>query len=322
MAYQNINQYNFKKIYLKPYESVTDISLASDERDYDNEVIYSPFLIAENDGNRMPIKFDFNDDSTYICINCGDFSVDTILSQNYWNPKNINFATCTGITEICDVGLTGIDNGLVKNFSGETIEINSGLYSSYYDIYSRYKYDRRFKMHPITGFTTPINRIYNDDSYNFSYDSNNDGDSVGTYLTLSGGFYQGFYKLQGFDYQILPERYNWGWTTEMLLRYRWTGNTEVGLNKRYPDNKGTFFFMGSRAENKFYHFSNKPPVLNFNGTWSLYVQDFEPPDGGNISSCYLTICQAGVCEIFNSNETNISIPDILFLYLIYSLLNF
>ena len=46
MAYQNINQYNFKKIYLKPYESVTDISLASDERDYDNEVIYSPYLIV------------------------------------------------------------------------------------------------------------------------------------------------------------------------------------------------------------------------------------------------------------------------------------
>ena len=310
MAYQNINQYNFKKIYLKPYESVTDISLASDERDYDNEVIYSPYLIAENDGNRMPIKFDFNDDSTYICINCGDFGVDTILSQNYWNPKNLNFVTCTGITEICDVGLTGIDNGLVKKFSGETIEINSGLYSSYYDIYSRYKYDRRFKMHPITGFTTPINRIYDDNSYTFSYGSNSDGDSVGTYLTLSGGFYQGFYKLQGFDYQILPERYNWGWTTEMLLRYRWTGNTEVGLNKRYPDNKGTFFFMGSRAENKFYHFSNKPPVLNFNGTWSLYVQDFEAFDSGSISSCYLTICQAGVCENFNSNETNITIPDI------------
>jgi len=165
MAYQNINQYNFLKLYLKPLREISDISLTSDEKDYDEEVIFSPYLIAEFDGNRMPLKFDFNSSDTTICVNCGNFSEDTIVSENYWNPKGLDFVNCTGITELCDVGLTGIDNGLVTGFTGQTIEINTGLYSSNEDKFDRYKYDRRFKMHPITGFTTELNRIYDDDSY-------------------------------------------------------------------------------------------------------------------------------------------------------------
>ena len=60
MSYQNINQYNFRRFGLKPVNEITDISLASDEKDYDQEVIFSPFLIANEDGNRMPFKFDLN----------------------------------------------------------------------------------------------------------------------------------------------------------------------------------------------------------------------------------------------------------------------
>jgi subtilisin-like proprotein convertase family protein len=310
MSYQNINQYNFRKLYLKPHGLITDISLASDERSFDSEVIYSPYLIAEDDGNRMPLKFDFNSEDTTICINCNDFEREVIVSEHYWNPENLNLLICTGTTDLCDVGLTGIDNGLVKNFSGETIQINTGLYTLEDDIFSRYKYDRRFKMHAVTGFTNLSNRIFNDDSYSYGYTSRNDGDNVGTYLTLSGGFYQGFYQLQGYNYKVLPERYNWGWTGEFLMRYRWTGNTEVGLNKRYPENKGTFFFMGSRAENKFYHYADGIPPFDFNGEWKLFVQDFEPPDSGSITSCYLTICQSGVCQNYNSDQTNITIPEL------------
>ena len=60
MSYQNLNQYNFRKFRLLPVNEITDICLASDERDYDQEVVFSPLLIGENDGNRMPFKFDFN----------------------------------------------------------------------------------------------------------------------------------------------------------------------------------------------------------------------------------------------------------------------
>ena len=45
MSYQNINQYVFNKFYLKPSSEIMDVSLASDENDYDKEVLFSPYII-------------------------------------------------------------------------------------------------------------------------------------------------------------------------------------------------------------------------------------------------------------------------------------
>ena len=260
MAYQNINQYNFRRWGLIPVNEITDICLASDEKDYDQEVIFSPLLIGEDDGNRMPFKFDFNNSATTICqTSTCSFEYNTIVSENYWNPSNINPNFCPVVTELCDVGLTGIDNGLVEQMSGETIELTTGLYTTSADTYSRYKYDRRMKMHPITGFTTTANRLWNDNSYTYNLSYSTNGNPVGYFTRLNGGFFQGFYKMPGYDYQIFPERVNLGWTAEFMLKYRWTGDTSVGLNNRYPNNKGTFFYMGARAENKFYHYANGSP---------------------------------------------------------------
>ena len=47
MAQQNINQYNFKKWYIKPIQSTFDISLASDGTDYQDEVLFSNKIILE-----------------------------------------------------------------------------------------------------------------------------------------------------------------------------------------------------------------------------------------------------------------------------------
>jgi len=260
MAYQNINQYNFRRWGIKPVNEITDICLASDEKDYDQEVIFSPLLIGEVDGNRMPFRFDFNSTGTTICQSgvC-TFDDNVIVSENYWNPDDIDPNFCPIVTDLCDVGLTGIDNGLVKKMSGETIQITTGLYTNNTDKYSRYKYDRRMKLHPITGFTTTQNRLWNDDSYSYDLNYATDGGDVGYFARLNGGFFQGFYKIPGYDYQIFPQRVPLGWTAEFMLRYRWTGDTSVGLNNRYPNNKGTFFYMGSRAENKFYHYADGSP---------------------------------------------------------------
>ena len=260
MAYQNINQYNFRRWGIKPVNEITDICLASDEKDYDQEVIFSPLLIGEEDGNRMPFKFDFNSTGTTLCQSGScSFDNDVIVSENYWNPDDIDPNFCPKITNLCDVGLTGIDNGLVKKMSGETIQITTGLYTNNTDKYSRYKYDRRMKLHPITGFTSTQNRLWNDNSYSYDLNYTTNGGPVGYFARLNGGFFQGFYKIPGYDYQIFPQRVPLGWTAEFMLRYRWTGDTSVGLNNRYPNNKGTFFYMGSRAENKFYHYADGSP---------------------------------------------------------------
>ena len=260
MSYQNLNQYNFRKFRLLPVNEITDICLASDERDYDQEVVFSPLLIGENDGNRMPFKFDFNSSGTTLCqTSACSFDYQTIVSENYWNPDDVDPNFCPITTELCDVGLTGIDNGLVQKMSGETIEITTGLYSGATDKFSRYKYDRRMKLHPITGFTTTENRLWNDNSYTYDLSYKNVGGDIGYVADLKGGFFQGFYKMAVYDYQVFPERPNLGWTAEFMLKYRWTGDTSGGLNNRYPDNKGTFFYMGARAENKFYHYADSSP---------------------------------------------------------------
>ena len=259
MAYQNINQYNYRKIGLKPVNEILDFCLADDARDFNQEVIFSPLLIAENDGNRMPFNFDFNSTGTTISPVRHEFLYDTIVSQNYYNPSDIDPNFCAKTTEICDVGLTGIDNGLTKEMSGITMTAYTGLYTTTAETFNRYIYDRRFKMHPVSGNTTPQNRLWNDNSYSYGLSYVNAGGDIGTVTQLNGGFYQGFYKLQGYDYQVFPTRMSQGWTVEMMLKYRFTGDTNVGLNARYPENKGIFFFLGTRAENKFYHYADGHP---------------------------------------------------------------
>jgi hypothetical protein len=261
MSYQNINQYNYRRLGLIFLNEITDLCLASDEKSYDQEVIFSPLLIGEDDGNRMPFRFDFNSTGTTLCqFSPCNFDNDVIVSENYWNPTDTDPNYCPIVTELCNVGLTGIDNGLVKRMSGETIEITTGLYTNLSDKFSRYKYDRRMKMHPITGFTTSSNRLWDDGSYDYNLGWDTYNDAVGYFAKLNGGFFQGFYKIPGYDYQIFPQRVSLGWTAEFMLRYRWSGDTSVGLNARYPNNKGTFFYMGARAENKFYHYADGHPV--------------------------------------------------------------
>ena len=56
MPSQNINSYYYPKYSTKlNYGQNFDLTLASDERDYDEEVVFSTKLIGEDDGNRLPI---------------------------------------------------------------------------------------------------------------------------------------------------------------------------------------------------------------------------------------------------------------------------
>ena len=125
MAYQNINQYNFKKWYLLGRSEIQDFSLSSDERDYKEEVIFSPLIIAENDGNRLPFNFDLDnpENSELFVLNFNDYVFENnLISSNYYNPNNVDLSCYTAKT-ICDIGLTGIDNGLVTQMTGETISV-------------------------------------------------------------------------------------------------------------------------------------------------------------------------------------------------------
>lgn len=180
-----------------------------------------------------------------------------------------------------DIGFTGTDNGFIKYrkdrisnqdflniLTGSTFEINSG--------------DTRFFMNPVTGNTLNYD-------YPMSIEKEEDGSC---YLSLKGGFYQGFYKLHNFDYQVLPNGPEYEWNLYFKIRPR--TDYEVSdrvINHIHPENSGMFFYIGTRAENKF---------------WQLYKTDSAVtesmqriPDDENYTN-------AGICGEESNFDLNVN----------------
>jgi hypothetical protein len=237
----NIKGFNFNKVDLRlSNRDYWDFYLATDEN-----VSYlggagsgGGSASALGSGNCFVVWYDFNDTLTY---KNNDPSTGTLLSLVSWNGS-VN----TGYTATT-IGLTGIDNGLVtfEKTSGDTSNLSllSALTASTLVIASG---DSRLTMNLITGTTGE-----------YIYPRERLSDSSGYYEELCGGFFQGFYKLDGNNYQVLPTRVSEAWSAEFWLRPRQqcilTGYTGTTLNDTYPNNKGIFFYMGTRAENKFWN---------------------------------------------------------------------
>ena len=91
-----------------------------------------------------------------------------------------------------------------------------------------------------------------------TYGMKSNYDRSGFYYDLYGGFFQGFFDLWGYGYRVLPDREEMGWTVESLLKVRssgssWNGLSANTLNNLHPNNEGIFFYLGARAENKFWN---------------------------------------------------------------------
>jgi hypothetical protein len=260
---QNINQYPRPNWGIKLAIDASDMSLVSDERNFNEEVVFSPYLIAQTYGNRLPFSFNTNNVLSVqpLSLLYKQYNFNNIfVSTNYYNPDNIDLSCLTANTS-CDIGLTGIDNGLVTGMTGQTITFTNGIND--FTKFNRLSFDRRLKMFQVTGYTSS-NVRFSGFNKTILYEVVSKNDSVGYYHELYGGFYQGFYKLFGYDYEIFPERMNKGWSVEMLLKPRLTNeytplSDETTLNEIYPNNKDIFFYFGTRAENKFYHYADGHP---------------------------------------------------------------
>ena len=170
-----------------------------------------------------------------------------------------------GFFSVPNINLTGIDNGLLTTMTtGQTIQLYDTLSTA--DEFEPLKFDKRLKLNQVSASTFSLNNI--------AYTLSSATDNTGYYQELNGGFYQGFYKLHGYPYQVLPDRPDRGWTVETFLKIRATGgttpdsastcfstiknvcDTEPGvrftLNDVYPNNSGFFYYIGTRAENKFH----------------------------------------------------------------------
>jgi len=227
-----------------------------------------------NDG--LVLWFDINNTGTTI-----DGS--SLISLTEWD--NLTIKPTSGIT-LCDFGLTGVDNGRYSKLSGVTVNITSA--------------DTKVILYPVTGYTinsitgTATNSIY---TYRGTFNTGTttcDECLVGNTVCLNGGFYQGYFKLDFSNpeptpiqvtascssnisteleptnindtiYDLMPTNFEKGWSMETWINpdnvvcSSLSGNN---LNTVYTANTGFFFYIGTRAENKFHNIFSGESGLN------------------------------------------------------------
>ena len=142
------------------------------------------------------------------------------------------------------IGFTGVDNGFI---SYKKDRISNQIF---YDLFTKsnltiQQNDKRFKLKKVNG---------NNMLYDYSNELVEEDDILCS--KLNGGYYQGFFKLFGFDYQVLPSYIRDVWSLEFVLRKKDYETKDNILNKYNPNNKGIFFYIGTRAENKFWELYN------------------------------------------------------------------
>lgn len=138
------------------------------------------------------------------------------------------------------IGFTGIDNGLIKY---EKDKITNKEFINLF-LHSDYKIDSnntRLVLNKVSG---------NNQIYDYSNDITFFEDKQ--VIKLNGGFYQGFFMTNCNEYQILPFKLEDEWHFEFNLYKEDFINQNYTLNDKHPENKGMFFYLGTRAENKWY----------------------------------------------------------------------
>lgn len=172
----------------------------------------------------------------------------------------------SGIT-LSDFGLVGYDTGRVTGLT-DTLTLTSA--------------DTKVQLYPVG--TNESNYTY---PWNYTTGSTTEGNCLmGNTVCLNGGFYQGFFKID-FEkpapissttvstdscgnsitattvskgnpdekvYDLLPTEFEKGWTMETWLKPEpCNSTTGTTLNDVYTGNTGFIFYIGTRAEDKFWN---------------------------------------------------------------------
>jgi hypothetical protein len=165
------------------------------------------------------INYDISD------INSWNLNEDLeINSLNSWGEAIVSNIS------LCDYGLTMFDNG-------NTINMNENKYFVPTNILKL----NPIKYNVLSGITSG-NTFQNVVTITEEI-SGITGDSFGNYFQLNGGYLNNFFKLQEYDYQLLPIRFNNGFTVETQI-------------KILPESEGMFLYLGTRAEDKYNSYFN------------------------------------------------------------------
>ena len=163
---------------------------------------------------------------------------DNIYSKNHFIWQN---AVNNGI-ELNNFGYTSVDNG--KTYYEKDRISNKEFFKIYTDTtYQSEENDFKLVLSKVKG---------NQQIYDYSNDITfwNDAFQVSK---LNGGWYQGFYCANdGKEYKVLPTDLGSGWNLEFVINKEDFVNEKRTMNDVYPENKGIFFYIGTRAENKWW----------------------------------------------------------------------
>lgn len=259
---------------------------------------YWDFVLAKD------ISHSYSKDLSNKCLSAFiDFGDEKCYCENFvhsYPEYKWKDAVCDEII-LDDIGYTAIDNGLIyyggwdkvsnkeffKIFTESKLPIHSGNTSLH--------------LHAVTGNTG----LY---SYDLSKENG--------YIKLYGGFYQGFYKLHGFNYQTLPTTIEDEWNIELTIRPRYYIIDEKSLNNIYPENAGIFFYLGTRAEDKFTQLYNcdlskyeeriQPERKMCDNFFEGYFAEDEEQKGGYFDDNYHTKEEGEecFCKTMKSNSTD------------------
>lgn len=177
------------------------------------------------------------------------------------------------------IGVTGVDNGFIS-YQKDRISNKEFL-----DIFLHSSYDTsgdelKLHMRKVNG---------NNQIYDYSNDLTQiDGKDV---AKLNGGFYQGFSKIYGKDYQVLPYALENGWSFEVRLKKSDLHNDKLTINETHPENKGIFLYIGTRAENKWWEKYKVDETIDKSTTNEYqdggYVEDGYITDDSDVNSSYI-----------------------------------
>jgi len=202
---------------------------------------YWDFILSKNnDPSELLVGNSLYDTNLISYINMDDnrcYSGDTIYNTTDYRWLN---AFNSGLT-LSNIGFTGIDNGLIKFDKNNinSIDFFNLITGSTYSIQTG---ETRLKLNSVSGNTG--NYVYP-----LEYVDGADLNSI----YFNGGFYQGFFKSNDV-YQILPDNIEKEITFDFTLKPDFITTPQPNtLNEKYINNKGIFFYMGIRAENKFWY---------------------------------------------------------------------
>lgn len=198
-----------------------------------------------------------------LCDNeCTD-GLEWVYSKNSYSWDK---ALASGYT-LHNITYTGVDNGLFK-FRKDRI-----TNKDFFELFQKNNFeipedDKRLKLHAVSGSTLQY-------EYPLHIEE--------CQTKLNGGFFQGFFKTECDKYQILPTKFQSGddlYFEFNLKKCDLEPESDKTLNDKYPENKGIFFYIGTRAENKWIYQYDKDDVDGLEECYQLGMDDFV--EGGDI----------------------------------------